>query len=230
MGKEAVETVVQDPGFLNYAAKFMADGGIFMWLILGVWFLAVAIGIERLKFFWSSDTDAPSVMNEVKKSILDNQVHNALNLCAQSKSLLCYVLKSGLKRANQSRQQIQDILEATIIEANGKLEKRLSYIALCANISTLMGLLGTIYGLIQSFAAVAAADPSEKAKLLAEGISKAMNTTALGLISAITLLVIHSYLSSKASKVVNDIDENTMKLVDLLGTRKNKEYSEQAAG
>jgi biopolymer transport protein ExbB/TolQ len=228
MGNELAEKVVQEASTIDYLASFMSDGGIFMWIILAVWGVGVAIGIERWKSYFGMDSDAPSLMNEIKKFVLSNQVHQALNLCSQSKSILCFVLKSGLKRANQSRQQIQDILEASIIEANGRLEKRLSYIALFANISTLLGLLGTIIGLIGSFSAVAAADPSEKARLLAEGISKAMNTTALGLVSAIILLFIHSYLANKASKMVTDIDENSMKLIDLLGTRKNKEY-EQAS-
>ncbi|MCB9092131.1 MAG: MotA/TolQ/ExbB proton channel family protein [Halobacteriovoraceae bacterium] len=212
-------------GTFEYLAKFMDDGGIFMWIILAVWIFAVVVSFERFKALLKYDTDGTSFMHQIRKFALDNEIHHAINLCSQSPSLLARVLKNGLKRANQSRQQIQDIVEATIIEANSLVEKRISYIALVANISTLMGLLGTIYGLIQSFAAVASADPSEKATLLAQGISKAMNTTAFGLISAISLLVIHSYLTNKAQKIVTDIDENAMKLIDVLGTKKNAEYN-----
>jgi biopolymer transport protein ExbB/TolQ len=105
----------------------------------------------------------------------------------------------------------------------------MNYMALCANISTLLGLLGTIAGLIQSFAAVASADPSSKAKLLALGISKAMNTTAFGLIAAISLMVIHSVLTSKGEKIVADIDEQSLKLVDLLAAKNGHMYVAQHA-
>lgn len=220
---------VVELGTLEYFAKFMEDGGIFMWIILGAWIFATVVSFERFKALLKFDTDGTSLMHQIRKFVLDNEVHHAINLCSQSPSLLAKVMKDGLKRANQSRQQIQDIIEAGIIEVSGKVEKRLGYIALTANISTLMGLLGTIYGLIQSFAAVAAADPSEKAILLAQGISKAMNTTAFGLVSAISLLVIHSFLSSRAQKIITDIDEQSMRLIDVLGTKKNKEYSESEA-
>jgi len=101
-----------------------------------------------------------------------------------------------------------------------KIEKRLTYLALAANLSTLLGLLGTIQGLIQSFAAVAQAAASEKAQLLAEGIAVAMNTTALGLISAISLMVIHTILMARGEKMIKEIEENSVKLLDLLSTKK----------
>ncbi len=224
----AVENTEQSLGFFGTMSKFMEDGGIFMWVILFAWIFAVVYSVFKFLKLKRSDIDAPSFMSKLKKFVLDNQVDHAIQLCQNSKTELGTVLKEGLKRTNQSRQQIQDIVEASIISTNAKIEKGLGYIALIANISTLLGLLGTIYGLIQSFAAVASADPSEKAILLAQGISKAMNTTAFGLISAITLLVIHSYLTSKAQKIVTDVDEYSMRLIDLIGTRKNKEYRESA--
>ncbi len=227
----AAETTEQSGGFFTFMGQFMEDGGIFMWIILFSWVFAVVYSVFKYMKLKQSDIDAPSFMSKLKSFVLDNQVEHAIQLCQNSKADLGIVLKEGLKRTNQSRQQIQDIVEASIISINAKVEKGLGYIALVANISTLLGLLGTIYGLIQSFAAVASADPSEKAILLAQGISKAMNTTAFGLISAITLLVIHSYLTNKAQKIVTDVDEYSMRLIDLIGTKKNKEYrdAERAA-
>lgn len=159
-------------------------------------------------------------MNMIKKHVLANEVQKAIQNCSNSKSLLAVVMKSGLKRANQSKEQIRDAVEASILEVVPKAEKRLSHLALVANLSTLLGLLGTIQGLIQSFAAVANADPASKAKLLAMGIATAMNTTALGLISAISIMVIHSVLTSKSEKIISEIDEFSMKLVDLLAAKK----------
>ena len=106
------------------------------------------------------------------------------------------------------------------LEVRFKIEKRMNSLALMANISTLLGLLGTISGLIQSFAAVSKADPASKAELLALGISKAMNTTALGLLCAISLMVLHSFLVSKQNKIISDVEHSTLSLVDLLGTKK----------
>jgi biopolymer transport protein ExbB/TolQ len=133
------------------------------------------------------------------------------------------VLKSGLKRSEQNAEQIQNAIDATALEVIPKVENRLNWLGLIANVSTLFGLLGTIQGLIQSFGAVAAADPAQKAELLALGISKAMNTTALGLFSAITIMMIHTFLLNKSEKIINEIDEFSVKLIDMLGTKRTKE-------
>ena len=201
-------------------AKFMDDGGVFMWIILGMWIFGVIIALERVKNLFKFDIDGTSLMNEVKKNVLTNEVQTAIQSCSTNKSLLAGVLRNGLKRANQSKEQIQDALESSMLEAIPHIEKRLGYLALIANVSTLVGLLGTIYGLIQSFAAVASADAASKAELLALGISKAMNTTAFGLISAISIMVIHQILTTKSDKILGDLEHYSVKLVDLLSTRK----------
>ncbi len=223
--QEAVTEVPAGPEELNAVqgfAKFMDDGGVFMWIILAMWIFGVIISIERFKNLFQFDIDGTSLMNEVKKSVLVNEVQNAIQNCSTNKSLLALVLRNGLKRANQPKEQIQDALESSMLEAIPHVEKRLGYLALIANVSTLIGLLGTIYGLIQSFAAVAAADAAAKAELLALGISKAMNTTAFGLISAITIMVIHQILSSKAEKIMGDLEHFSVKLVDLLTSRQGR--------
>lgn len=222
---ETVTTVPSNPqGDINAVqgfAKFMDDGGVFMWIILAMWVLGVIIAAERIKSLFKFDIDGTSLMNEVKKDVLTNEVQNAIQNCSTNKSLLAGVLRNGLKRANQTKEQIQDALEASMLESIPHVEKRLGYIALIANVSTLIGLLGTIYGLIQSFAAVASADAASKAELLALGISKAMNTTAFGLISAISMMVVHQILTTKADKIMADMEHYSVKLVDLLSTRKS---------
>lgn len=215
-----VAEVAQQEGFIQWTARFMADGGIFMWIIAIVWCVGIALAVERLKNYFKYDIDGKSLMANIKKYVIGNQVQDSIQACSESPSLNAFVMKNGLKRANQSKEQIQDALEASILETVPLIEKRLSYLALCANLSTLLGLLGTIQGLIQSFAAVAQAEASQKAQLLAEGIAVAMNTTALGLISAISLMVVHSYLMAKGEKMIQEIEENSVKLLDLLGTKK----------
>lgn len=215
-----VDEAVKNENIIQWLARFMDEGGIFMWIIAIVWCIGVAISAERFKQYFSFNVDGTSLMSSIKKSVIGNQVQDAIQACGESKALLAFVMKNGLKRSNQSKEQIQDALEASMLEVVPKIEERLSYLALTANLSTLLGLLGTIQGLIQSFAAVAQAEASEKAQLLAEGIAVAMNTTALGLVSAISLMVIHAILQSRGEKMIHEIEENSVKLLDLLGTKK----------
>jgi len=210
---------------INRLAIFWNDGGSFMWAIMIVWGFGIAVALERfLKLAFKFDVDGPSFMNEIQRYILSNDIQGAIRVCSGTMAMLPRVLKSGLKRATQSVEQIQNAIDATALEVIPRIEQRLSYLNLVSNISTLIGLLGTIQGLIESFAAVAAADPTQKSELLTLGISKAMNTTYLGLVSAISMMVIHTYLSAKSEKIVNEIDEYSVKLLDFLGTSKQKPH------
>jgi len=222
---DAVTNPVVQESLIQWTARFMNEGGIFMWIIAVVWCAGIAIAAERLKAYFKYNIDGTSLMGNIKKSVIGNQVQDAIQTCTESKALLAFVMKNGLKRGNQPKDQIQDALEASILEVVPKIERRLSYLALAANLSTLLGLLGTIQGLIQSFAAVAQAEASQKAQLLAEGIAVAMNTTALGLVSAISLMVVHSYLMNQGEKMIQEIEENSVKLLDLLATRKGSSSS-----
>jgi len=216
----ALAPVAQNMNFFQEIAAFFNDGGIFMYVILAVWVVGLVIVFERFKSLFSWDVDGHLLMETVKRHVLMNEVQKAIQTCSNSKSLLAYVMKSGLKRANQNKEQIQDAIESSILEVSPKLEKRMGHLALCSNISTLFGLLGTIQGLIQSFGAVANADPASKAKLLALGISVAMNTTAAGLIAAISLLIAHQILVGKSEKIQSEIEEFSSKTVDLLSARR----------
>lgn len=211
-------------GIINSLASFIQSGGVFMYIILGVWGIGIAIALERFfKLKGTFDVDGNSFMNEIMRYTVSNDIQGAIRVCSGSKSALARVLKNGLKRANQSTEQIQNAIDATALEVVPKVEQRLQYLSLIANVSTLFGLLGTIQGLIQSFSAVASADPAQKAELLANGIAKAMNTTALGLMSAISIMIIHAFLTSKSDKIINEIDEFSVKLLDNLGTKQIKE-------
>lgn len=215
-GNEA-NLVMQISGFLQ-------AGGIFMGVILVVWGIGIAISLERFKKLSRNfDVDGPSFMNEIQRYILSNDIQGAIRVCSGSTAALPKVLKNGLKRANQGTEQIQNALDASALEVVPKVELRLNYLQLIANVSTLFGLLGTIQGLMKSFSAVADVDPAQKAQILAEGISTAMNTTFLGLSAAITIMILHAFLSSKADKIINEIDEFSVKLLDLLGTKDKSE-------
>lgn len=210
-------------GTLNTIAAFFQEGGAFMWVILFIWAVGIAISLERFfKLSFKMDVDGPSFMNELQRYVLSNDIQGAIRVCSGSVAALPRVLKSGLKRATSDADQIQNAIDATALEVIPKVESRLNYLQMIANIATLFGLLGTIQGLIESFAAVAAADPAQKAEILASGISKAMNTTFLGLLVAITIMVLHTFLSAKSDKIIAEIDEFSVKLLDLLTTKKEK--------
>jgi biopolymer transport protein ExbB len=201
-----------------------AGGGIgtfFMAVILFAWAIGLAIAFEKIFSLSKMYVDGPSLMNEIQKYILTGDLQGAIKVCSGSPAVLAKVLKNALKRANQSMEQIQNAVDATALEVVPKVEKRLSYLQLVANISTLIGLLGTIFGLIESFQAVAAAeDPAQKAQLLSDGISTAMNTTAFGLMSAISIMVIHTVLTNKSEQIIGSVDEFSVKLMDMLHTKK----------
>lgn len=207
--------------FIQWLFRFIIEGGVFMYVILAIWAFGLAVAFERFrKLSYTYDVDGPSFMNELQRYILSNDIQGAIRVCSGSNAALPKVLKGGLKRANQNPEQVQNAIDATALEVIPKIEQRLPYLQLAANLSTLFGLLGTIQGLIQSFSAVSAADPTQKAEVLARGIAVAMNTTALGLFCAITIMMVHAFLMAKSEKIVSEIDEFSVKLQDLLGTKK----------
>jgi len=205
---------------MEWIQSFFVQGGPFMYIILLIFLIGVMFVFERVVRLKSLDINSSSFMNEIQKLVLSNNIKEAIQYCSGSKAALPQIIKSGLKRSSQGTDQIQNAIDATALDMIPRAEKNLSLLGLLANVSTLLGLLGTIFGLIAAFEAVGAADPADKARVLSEGISQAMNTTALGLISAIVLMVFHNLLSSRAGRVISNIDQYSVKLLDILGTMK----------
>lgn len=193
--------------------------------------VAVAFVIERYyTLFTKLNVDGASFMFEVQKYVLANDLDGAIRVCnGASEAALPKVIKAGLQRASRDEQQIQNAIDAATLEVAPKVEKRLGYLALIANIATLLGLLGTITGLIKAFEAIAVADPAKRQEILANGISEAMNATALGLITAIFAMVMHAILATRAQKIIEEIDEFGVKLIDLLSARKYRHSAEKVA-
>ena len=135
-----------------------------------------------------------------------------------NKAPITRIISAGIQRLEHSmrRDDIEYAMEEGLMEATSRLEKRTAYLATLANISTLLGLLGTIIGLIAAFSAVASADPSEKASLLSQSISVAMNTTAFGLIAAIPLLGCHAILQTKTTEIMTSMEMAGVKFLNLL--------------
>ena len=219
-------------GFVQGLMVAFQKGGPWMIPIAVCFAVAIALSVERfVRLFMELNIDGPSFMFEIQKYILANDLDGAIRVCnGAGNAALAKVLKSGLQRASRDDHQIQNAVDASSLEMIPKLERRLPYLAMIANIATLLGLLGTITGLIRSFEAVAVADPAQRQALLADGISQAMNATAFGLITAIFSMVAHSILTGRATKILEEIDEFGVKLIDLLGARKYRHSSEKAGG
>jgi biopolymer transport protein ExbB len=205
-------------------------GGAWMIPIAIALAASVAFSVERfVRLFMHYNVDGASFMFEVQKYILANDIDGAIRLCnGANKAALPRIIKAGLQRATRDDEQIQNAIDAASLETIPKLERRLPYLALIANIATLLGLLGTINGLIQSFAAIAVADPSQRSAILAKGISEAMNATAFGLITAIFTMIAHSVLTNKAQQILEEVDEFGVKLLDLLSARKYRAAGQKA--
>jgi len=202
--------------------EFFRDGGIFMYPILFILALATAIIIERLKYLSKAWIDGNALWDNIEPDIRSHNFENAVHQCSNTEASLPKVLKAGLEKAMQlkvtkdDREELENHIEEAMLTVIPQLESRTHYLPTLANISTLLGLLGTIIGLIQAFQSISVADPSQKSALLASGISVAMNTTAFGLIVAIPIILCYSYIQSRTIKIVDMLDAFSIKLVNLL--------------
>jgi biopolymer transport protein ExbB/TolQ len=200
-------------------ATFIKEGGFASLLVVAVAILCGAIAVERwvrIQFQYSINSRA--FMAKLKKYILSDNIDRAISLCnSKSQALLPRVLKSGLTRAKDTPQDIQNAIDEATLECLPKLEARSLYLPTLANLSTLIGLFGTILGLIMAFRASGdAVDAVTRQTFLQKSIAIAMHTTALGIFVAIPTLFVHAVLQSKINGIISDIDQYSVKLINLL--------------
>jgi biopolymer transport protein ExbB/TolQ len=207
------------------------EGGAFMWIILVVFVFAMAIAFERLFFVvFRANINATAFMAQVQKLIMANNIDRAIKLCnAEPHAMLPKVVKAGLTRANRTEKELENAIQEVTLEIVPTVNKRTSYLGMLANVATLVGLLGTIMGLVMAFSAVAKASAETKQTLLANGISVAMYTTAGGLCAAIPTMVLHSIISNKSNKILDDVDQYGLKTLNLLTARRRGTLKEEAA-
>lgn len=211
--------------------KLIHDGGLPAYVIVGLGLFALALIIERIKVLYFEYTiNVPEFMSQIKTLILNDQVEDAITYCsANNKVPLAHVVKGVLERSDRDDDGINQGLDIALSEVIPQLGKRLGFLAMIANVATLVGLLGTITGLIMSFEAVSFADPSQKQVVLSQGISMAMNTTALGLSVAIPVLIIYAFLHARQNSLLEEIAEHSAKVVDLLTTRHYQAFDIKSA-
>jgi biopolymer transport protein ExbB/TolQ len=201
---------------------FFQEGGLFMYPIVAVLALGIAIAIERYVYLTAARATNQRIWKQLMPLIMDGNYSQAAAVAEKSKAALGRILRYGLDRTGgkASRDDVEIAMEEGLMETVPRLEKRTHYLATFANIATLLGLLGTIMGLIQAFTAVANANPAEKADLLSASISVAMNTTALGLMAAIPLLLIYTVLQTKTTELVDSLEMASVKFLNIMTERK----------
>lgn len=200
------------------------SGWIFMWCLLGFAIFMVAIAIERGYYIMvRSNINAPRFMAEIGKLVKAGDYKKALALCVSAKhKALPQVVMSGLKKVCESDtidfRSIQNSVDEGTLEVIPKLQERTGFLAMIGNVATLIGLMGTIYGLIEAFKSVSAPgiDATMKAQMLARGISIAMNTTLMGLMIAVPAILFYTFIHNKTLKIIDEIDEHTVKLINLI--------------
>jgi biopolymer transport protein ExbB len=198
-------------------AQFLEQGGPFMYFNLVTSVVVLAIVVDRLIFFFGkSAVNARAFLEQIRKLVLANNVDRAVKLCSATSAPVAQVARAGLQRVHRGEIAIAQAIEEALVDVTPVLKKRIQILWSMANIATLIGLLGTVTGLIKAFAAVSAAKPEEKVTLLSNGIAEALNNTALGLGIAVTCIVAHAVLSAASKKQTADLEAFSLKLENLL--------------
>jgi biopolymer transport protein ExbB/TolQ len=203
---------------LATAIKFFQDCGLFIYPSLLIMSLGLAIAIERLVFLGRARAQNRALWDQVLPMLQGGRFKEVQNVTETSDAAIGKIVNNGLVRLQSARRRedIDAAMEEGMMEIVPRLEKRTHYIATFANVITLVGLLGTIMGLIKGFTAVAQVNPAEKAEMLSASISIAMNNTAFALMVAIPFLLIHSFLQSRASEIVDSMEAAKITFLNLV--------------
>lgn len=198
--------------------SFFQSGGSFMYPIALVLAIGMAIAVERWYFLRKALFSNQKAYSDLLPMLSSRNYAQVQEYASKSRSAIARIMLAAIEtmQASPRRDDIQSAMQEGILETVPRLSKRTNYLSILANIATLLGLLGTIIGLIAAFTAVAHADPTEKATLLSESISVAMNTTAFGLMAAIPLLLIHAVLQNKTVAIVDSIEMAGVKFVNAM--------------
>lgn len=201
--------------------SFFQSGGVFMYPIVVVLILGLAISIERYVYLTQAKVRNRMVWNQLMPLLMSGNYQQAVTAAQKSKTAMSRILTYGLARARNAnhRDDVETAMEEGLMEAVPRFEKRTHYVATFANIATLLGLLGTIMGLIQAFTAVSNANPAEKADMLSASISVAMNTTAFGLMVAIPLLLVYAVLQTKTTELVDSLEMASVKFLNVISEK-----------
>jgi biopolymer transport protein ExbB/TolQ len=209
---------------VDMIVNFFKQGGAFLYPIAAVFAVGLGFAVERFIYLRRVAKGNRTLWAELAPLIEAGNFSRAMDVAGKTDSALSTIMRYGMSRVATARRRddIEKAMEESLIEVIPHLEKRTHYLATLANIGMLMGLLGTVIGLINAFAAVAAVNPAEKAAMLSASISVAMNNTALGLGLAITLLLCHMYLETKTTELVDSLEVASIKFLNSVTERRRQ--------
>jgi biopolymer transport protein ExbB/TolQ len=205
------------------------EGGWPMWPILAIMIVTWGLSIERIIYLKKAGIDKEKLLALLKSQIMAGNVQGAVKVCSGNPTPMTRIIQAGLTKFNRPDHEVQAAMDEAALHELPLLEKRTGYLAMLGNVAMLVGLLGTILGLIHSFAGVAGVDPSMKATLLAKGILEAMNCTAFGFITAVPALFFFAILNGWTQGILDDINEVSVQVVNLVVGYRNAMKGSQAA-
>ncbi|MFZ9594975.1 MAG: MotA/TolQ/ExbB proton channel family protein [Bdellovibrionia bacterium] len=190
-------------------------GGFVAYLIFFAGIALFILGAERLTvLFVYMSYNTKGAITQIRELILEQKYTDAIQICGKKpNSPELSVVKAGLIAVENGREAMKSALSSEVLNVSHRCEVRVGYIGLIANVATLLGLLGTISGLIKTFASIANADPAEKARLLGLGISEAMYATAAGLVVGMTAMVVHSLCVSQGEAILAKTQDIGLKVI-----------------
>jgi biopolymer transport protein ExbB/TolQ len=203
---------------LNTVIKFFQDCGLFIYPSMAIMALGVTIAIERFIFLGRARSENRRLWSQILPMLQGGKLQQVYAVTSKSDTAIGKIVTNGLARLQGSRRRddIDASMEEGMMEIVPRLERNTHYIATFANVITLVGLLGTIIGLIKAFTAVAQVNPAEKAELLSASISIAMNNTAFALMVAIPFLLIHAFLSARTSEIVDSLEAAKISFLNIV--------------
>ena len=217
--------------FFNTVINFFKDGGFFLYPLALIFVVGVSIAIERFVYLTRETARNRSLWNTLVAPLGAGNFRQVAALTQNSTASIATILNYGLARIASARRRddVEKAMDESLLEVIPRIEKRTHYLASLANVGLLIGLLGTITGLIGAFSAVASANPAEKASLLSSAISVAMNNTASGLGVAITLLLSHMFLESKTTSLIDSLEIASLKFLNAIVERPAQETTARTA-
>src|SRR6187455_3056535 len=209
---------------MHGAFEAFKEGGWGMWPILFWSIITIGIIVERALYLFGSSINKDVFLATMQKCILAGDVTKAVKMCSAANAPLARIVQAGLVKVNRPDEEVQAAMDEAALREMPKISKRTGFLAMFSNLAMLSGLFGTIVGLIKAFGAVGgeSVDPSQKARILAEGISEAMNCTAWGLLAAIMCLMGFAFLNTKTQGMEDDINEASVRVLNLVVANRQK--------
>ncbi len=198
--------------------QIIEHGGLFMILNIGILAIVIGLIVDRTIYFLGRGSiNTKKFLEQIRRILAANDIDRAKKLCDAASAPVARVAKAGLARAHKGEAAVAQAIEETMIDVTPEIKQRIGALWSLANIATLVGLLGTVSGLISTFSAISSASPADRQRLLSNGISEALYNTGMGLGIAVLCMAAHLLLSAAAKKVLGDLESFSLRLENLLG-------------